>query len=570
MGRLLITEEEKDRIKKLYGIVLEYNEPGSELYTIDFQELFDGGKWKISQKEEKILRQKLSDAQSWIAEKQKSIGSGMKTQDGKVLMVRITASESQVTNTDQEPGPTFNTVLDQYQLSRNRATSLQNFLNNIFNNWVSQKLIAYKPIFQVPDILLGNESYETSLNFKERNTEKYKKDQFVKVEILLAPPQKCLEGLSLSFDYYKTKNSAYPCRGGHSCNDAIFNLKINNTIIGQVNLNNGGTGNDVIGKNKFTVTPEQASAILKGNPGDLKVYLVCTQSGRCHSSTPEVTISRNNAIVKQFCSPSISEFNDYSTKLLFRLDVCGNIIEEGKKENSGKMDRNMYKAPIDLKTGYAFYNHVKKTVEVYDNPPDDYEDLSPLFGLTPWIGFNVTQNKPATFYKQNCKSPDKAIYGGYCIWSGYKTTYKNNKYCDGITQIEKFDLGLTLGDVVSLNTKNLGPTGTKPCPVDVKQTNNCNPPQLPKTTVTSDKLPSPYNMCPNDWDGKDLTKCGTFNPNGENIVRRSINGEQWLSQVGTFKDGKLFTGSLYCYEDKDYVVFINKYKNGRYVGEGTF
>ena len=567
MGRLLITEEEKIRIKKLYGIIIEGNDPGSELFTIDFKKLYSAGKWKISSANSTELTKKIQEAQTWIAEKQKSIGKAMKTQDGKVLMVKITASESQVTNTDQEAGATFNQVLEQYQLSRNRATSIQNYLSKVFDDWVSKKLISYKPIFQIPEILLGNETYESSLNYKERNDEKYTKDQFVKVEILLAPPQKCLEGLTLSFDYYKTKSSTFPCRGGHQCDDAIFNLKINNTVIGKVNLNNGSTGDDVVGRNKFTVTPQQASEILKGNPGELKVYLVCAQSGRCHSSTPEVTISRNNAIVKQFCSPSISEFNDYSTKLLFKLDVCGNIIQEGKKENSSKKDKGMYKVPADLKTGYTFYNHTKKVVEFYDSPPTDYKGLSPLMGLTKPMGSYVNQDSKATFYKQGCTSTDKTIYGGYCIWSGYKTTYKNNKYCDGIIQMEKYDIGFSLGDVVAFNATNLGATGTRPCKMEEVELNPG--PPLPVVATVTDVLKTKDCV---GWSS--LGK--TFNPTSDEeqtVEKWALHQNMgWQNVckttdkiVGTFKDGKLWTGAWYTTPVNNKFTVINNYKDGKFV-----
>jgi len=570
---IIITEEERKSIMSMYGLLMEADpDPTANEYTVDVGSLFQSGRWKETSMNTAKILQELNKAKTWIKTKQEELkksaalttGSG-----GKVLMVKIIAGESLVTNYDGEtPNPASN-PLQPLQLSNNRAVSIQNYINKILDGWVREKLILTKPIFESPELVIGTTAYD---KFKDDpNNSKYTKEQFVKVKLIVQPPDKCLADLTIEVMYYKAENGAFPCRGGHQCDDALFDVKLNNTFIGVANLNNANDGGDRY--NKMVVTATQAKEILGGKPGDITMYFECkNKNKRCHSSTPEIRLSRSGATLYHKCAPSIQETNDYSKKKIMVLDCCGNLKLEGEKAKAAMKDVSKMALPKGMKTGYTVYDiATKKVVEMTEDPSENNMfGKAPLFGVTNYIASNVTSNIPAEYYSgAECKSADKANYGNFCLWKGYKSQYNGDNKCSGITSIAYYQYNFTTGNGVAknVNSENERFQFCKP------KTPPKNPlPVIATTNTKGNSLPKPYNTCYGYWKG-DVNECNglTFMPSGYNAVYTFFEEDKDNSITfdGEFKNGKLYTGTWYEYDSDGILLHIHEFKEGVYTGEGT-
>ncbi len=60
-------------------------------------------------------------------------------------------------------------------------------------------------------------------------------------------------------------------------------------------------------------------------------------------------------------------------------------------------------------------------------------------------------------------------------------------------------------------------------------------------------------------------KDGKFNPNGYNKV---YNSNEELYQDGEFKDGRLFNGKMYVYDEDGILLKVKVYKDGAYHSDG--
>jgi hypothetical protein len=120
--KLVITEEEKLDIMKMYGLLLEGEELPGGGYQIDFSNTFKSGYHSSKHINKAILTTELQAAKDWLAGK-------LKNNKGKLVFVKIDASESKVPNADAEKG---GVILPPYQLSNKRAVSINNYLNCFF------------------------------------------------------------------------------------------------------------------------------------------------------------------------------------------------------------------------------------------------------------------------------------------------------------------------------------------------------------------------------------------------------------------------------------------------------
>ena len=119
--KLVITEQEKLEIMSMYGILLEGELPGGG-YEIDFSNTFKSGYHSAKYINKTLLLEELTAAKTWLS-------SQLKGDKGKLVFVKILASESRVPNADAENG---GVVLAEYELSNKRAVAVNNFLSNIF------------------------------------------------------------------------------------------------------------------------------------------------------------------------------------------------------------------------------------------------------------------------------------------------------------------------------------------------------------------------------------------------------------------------------------------------------
>lgn len=470
--KLVITEQEKLEIMSMYGILLEGELPGGG-YEIDFSNTFKSGYHSAKYINKTLLLEELTKAKTWLS-------SQLKGDKGKLVFVKILASESRVPNADAENG---GVVLAEYELSNKRAVAVNNFLSNIFDGWVNEGLIGGKPIFAFPDPTIGGPNWcpsytkdETCVEKIDKNTDKKFTDhQYVRVQFLIDTPgmsEKCVDGLSITVSYNKDKNPSFPCRGNHQCDEADFTVVLNKVPIGSVSLNNAKDGGSRTGT--VTVNPQQAKKIAATNAKKVEVYLQCKYAA-CHSATPEISISKNKFILPGFprCVPSISERDDFTMKHILTLDICGNVTQQNNNQKAILPDEQFIKKPTDLKDGYLYYNEDTKQFEFSESilPRYDFDESdleSPIFTMRwPLYGSNDDQVSSAKIYKQGCSSSDKANYDNYCIWSGPKFVYKTvNRSIyppyNNLIKVEKWNFGANTGEVISLfmQMREFGPDGT--------------------------------------------------------------------------------------------------------------
>ena len=469
--KLLITEDEKFQIMKMYGLLME-GETEDGGYQVDFSNTFKSGYHSVNYINKSLLITELNNAKNWLVNKLKEPNS-----KGKLVYVVIDASESKVPNADAEKG---GVVLQPYELSNKRAVSINNYLTTVFDGWVTQKLIKEKPIISFPDPKIGGPNWcppytkdETCVEKTDKKDDpKFTEHQYVRVNFLLDEggiSAKCLEGLSITVSYNKTPNSNFPCRGNHKCDEADFNVLLNKVKIGSVSLNNANDGGDRTGT--VTVSPEQAQTIAKQSTDKKKIdiYLQCMKS-KCHSSTPEITISKGKFIFPNFprCVPSITDRDDFTMKHILSIDVCGNVTQENKDVKAVLPDEQFIKKPTDLKEGYLYYNEDTKQFEFSEtslssqgdaidpNSLHSWTERHPLYGVNNEQTTDTKGELPAKIYKEGCVATDKANYGGYCIWSGPKVVYKTVNRAvyppyGEISKIEKWVLGRNSGTVMNLN-----------------------------------------------------------------------------------------------------------------------
>jgi hypothetical protein len=475
--KLIITEEEKLDIMKLYGLLLEGEELPGGGYQIDFSNTFKSGYHSSKHINKAILTTELQAAKDWLAGK-------LKNNKGKLVFVKIDASESKVPNADAEKG---GVVLQPYELSNKRAVAINNFLSGIFDGWVTEGLISQKPIFAFPEAKIGGPNWcppytkdETCVEKTDtKNDQKFTDHQYVRVQFLVDTPgmsAKCVEGLSITVSYNKEKNASFPCRGNHQCDQADFNVLLNKVPIGSVSLNNAVDGGSRTGTVK--VTPQQAVKIAATNGKKVEVYLQCKYAA-CHSATPEISISKKDFVLPGFprCVPSISERDDFTMKHILTLDICGNVTEQNNNQKAVLPDEQFIKKPADLKEGYLYYNEDTKQFEFFEESEieatyiDDertklYTIRHPLFGISAYDTGDMAEISPAKIYQAGCVSPDKANYGNYCIWSGPKVIYSQINRSSyppygPINKIEKWRLGKNTNEVIEYDMSYQGVDGVR-------------------------------------------------------------------------------------------------------------
>ena len=290
--------------------------------TLKGESFFSNGMWKnLSPQGKQQLDSQLANAAKFLTSKK-----------GRVVYVKIIAGESQVTNTDNE-NPSHPKV-DPGYLSEKRAATMKEYLTQYFNNLLSQGVISQSPIFEAPEIIIGSNTYTKGVD--NPNDPKYKPERFVNVELKLQSPAKCVVGLTIEVMYEKDENPAFPCRGNHRCNEATFNVKLNGVVIGVANLNNKVDGGSRTSK-PLVVTDAQAKQIIGDQSKDIVISLQCISGENCHSSTPEVKISKGTSVIYWGCSPSLASRGETNEKTILVLDNCGNLKKKGTEtENKGE------------------------------------------------------------------------------------------------------------------------------------------------------------------------------------------------------------------------------------------
>lgn len=340
---LLITESEKNYILKMYGILKE-QESGKALVqqqkTTDITEpikqttpkppvvksIADKGEQKPLLSEtltttftagfysDKYLDKK--GLQTLIT-KVTQIASDPKLQNN-ILEVYVTveAGESKSPNWDREQDPTGTNPkfkMNSGDLAKRRKDTIDKYLGSQLSNVLIGKGRVYinnvKPI-------IGGPEWDPKKASDPTYQQQLKSAQFVRVRIDVYVTSKsfsCLDGMTVELNYETP--------GDHQCNNAVFQIYLNDILITREdgktygNLNNKGIfdekPNDVGGSrfNKFVVSDQQAKQIIsKGITQDgIPVKIVCRNAEDlggplvnseqwgvgCHTSVGDIVIIPN-------------------------------------------------------------------------------------------------------------------------------------------------------------------------------------------------------------------------------------------------------------------------------------
>ena len=270
---------------------------------------------------EKVLNQILS----YINEKK-----------GIPMSIQITTGESTPTNYDKEN----NKKLGVGELAKLRGQTIKKILTTFFEGLVKKGSLQTMPIIPEPktnvELKMKREPFNTGDNASD---EKFLKDQFIKfsVESSGQETSECLLGLKVIIQYInQPATNNYPCRGNHGCDNAMFDVYLNKTLIGVANLNNGGcVGAECNRRSTLDVTQEMVNSIVSQPNFNNKMMLwYKCKSQNCHSSVPEIYILNNkketlfpNASFPSACVAPQSGRGDSAGKVLMYLDGCGNPIK---------------------------------------------------------------------------------------------------------------------------------------------------------------------------------------------------------------------------------------------------
>jgi hypothetical protein len=201
-------------------ILSEQNEIRTEALTVNFDAVWAMGMWKLTSQQSGPIVQKLIQVTDFINKNK-----------GSVVTIQIEAGESQVTNVDNEDPA--KPKLQAGVLSQRRGEQMVNFLTQYFQGLVSKGAIDKMPEFPAPITKIGTTSYKAgSTDLKTKKT-LYQQEQFVRAIISAKKDYECLVGMEITVGYFPGKSSA-----DHTCDEAIFELRMNGVSLGEANLNN--------------------------------------------------------------------------------------------------------------------------------------------------------------------------------------------------------------------------------------------------------------------------------------------------------------------------------------------
>lgn len=444
--KIIISESERKKILSLYGIINEAAE--DDKFEIKAQNYFAPGYHSnLNSKIKQSITQQLLSAKNFLKRKEK---------EGKVVFIKITSSESAVPNHDNEV--TDKPDVPTGWLRERRADTMKEYISSVLEGWTD--LITTPPfepfVFSDP-----TEAYKEGDN---KQDPRFNKDIWVKVEMEVKPADSCLVGLGVQVLYNNTPDPKFPCRGNHNCDEAFFRVKLNGVVIGNVNLGNYPNGRSVTPP-VINVTQQYAEQIAKNaKDGLLTLSLLCPLDS-CHSSTPEIKIYKDGAVIIHTCT-SLMVRNDKSEVTILVLDLCGNIIpKKNDPANAGTLDPKSIlatKAQTTQTTQTTQTSQTKKKIYVHSNKDEGYtnEDIKKLktaklifldkgVNEYKWTGETITP-----ISSKNSKYPSQTINKGDIINIGYagNSTVSTNLPTDKIS--DKIDELFNSGKIIKQTLGN--------------------------------------------------------------------------------------------------------------------
>lgn len=207
--------------------------------SLELQSLFESGKWKVtslSGEDKDVLDHELEDLFQFIKKYPTNI------------QIKIRSSESQVPNSDNEGGTRTNEFRNNPgSLAKARGESLKKYIEDEINKKIEadtgiQNKGNYRPIFNYteeditrvgdkpwerdnPEVEAENKLLKQQEGVsKSADLSKYKKDQYVAVDVALIRPPKDCASINLVFDVMYIGK-------GHVCNSATYQFTANGEIL---------------------------------------------------------------------------------------------------------------------------------------------------------------------------------------------------------------------------------------------------------------------------------------------------------------------------------------------------
>lgn len=364
------------------------------------QNNFEKGKYKFSS-----LSQ---ESQDKIKNDIKKIVLFLKENPNASITINLEVGESAVTNYDREKSECQDKNnkevywgdkcrLQPGDLAKYRGETLVNYIKEQFNSVLSSGVISKMPEIPDPKTNLGKQKYTYKRGVDKADDPKYNEDQYIKFDINVESTkteeivkERCLIDFIIDVSYHRERSKEFPCRGGHSCNQAEFDVFINNTLIGTANLNNGsGNGEDVGGDReaKLKVSELNVREILIGDIYKRdKVLILWTKckSKNCHNSTQEVKLinSRNEVLYHKCVNPN-EKRGDIPGKVLAIMDKCGNVIEDYEAS-----DEEIARLSDSFKTDNEKFLDNKRRQRSEEERKEDFNEFNQLVVSGSIIEFN--------------------------------------------------------------------------------------------------------------------------------------------------------------------------------------
>ena len=228
----------ESQVNRLIGGYKQLNEQGDGFNqntvtkSIDLGATFDSGKYILDSAKQTDVEKRLQPLVKFL-----------KTNPSSDVKITIVAGESRVTNYDREKcGAGIYTPeceLKPKQLSLLRAQQIEQYLSKLFQGIKSSGTIQKLQQKPVISTVLGSTSYTQGVD--DPNDPKYKKEQKIELLIDAEASYECLVGMNLTISYEGNT------RAKRECDEAIFDVQLNNVSLGVANLNNGSK--DVANKN---------------------------------------------------------------------------------------------------------------------------------------------------------------------------------------------------------------------------------------------------------------------------------------------------------------------------------
>jgi hypothetical protein len=211
----------ESQIKNVIDRILsEQNSVRTEALAVNFDAIWPMGKWKLTSQQSGPIVQKLIQITDFINKNK-----------GSEVTIQIEAGESQVTNRDGEDSS--KPILEPGVLSQRRGESMVTFLTQYFEGLVSKGAIDKMPTLPNPVTKIGSTPYKKGSNDLKDKQKLYQQEQFVRAIVSAKKDYECLVGMEITIGYFPNQSKSQ-----HSCDEAIFELRMNGVSLGEVNLNN--------------------------------------------------------------------------------------------------------------------------------------------------------------------------------------------------------------------------------------------------------------------------------------------------------------------------------------------